>query len=409
MTQTQLRQIVDELIAQPHRRPGGRFAIRYALREPPRGRARGLRGVEDVALVDCYSEALEHAFEYLTDLNWLPPRTDPDLDYRVPVYVYDAPLPFTAPHRRIYSLIGLRSEIGEPTFEACLRRARVDASHEATHLFTHRHRPINNYARSFQWFWFDEATAVFFERLLCPDNDATLRYALDWIVRPEHPMELGRGYAMAWFVQHLVDRHGIEFLRDVWHQAEEQETPIDAISRLLGSRSILIEEEDLALDHLDRPIDRLIHGYALRAFGTEQLDARAFRRYKERKYSHVACISDDPLDRESCQWRDSLGSLGCRYYKVYFGDKRPRPVRLLVRPTFGGRLRASATLICPRGQAAWVPLLEDGVKGEPRLEAAIDCDDQRASLVLAVVNLESGATVRRDRDPYLDYAVTVEF
>src|SRR5207244_4122877 len=97
-------------------------------------------------LIAAYAEGLHRVHVRLRDLGWQPPRPHPGLG-RVPVLVCDTASffaetrPFTFTDRAGLSWLVLRSENGEATREGLLRRARLEAVHEATHAFTHVHRP----------------------------------------------------------------------------------------------------------------------------------------------------------------------------------------------------------------------------------------------------------------------------
>src|ERR1041384_1093700 len=64
------------------------FLLRYGLRNPPRGRGLGPKGVENEALVASYAEALEGAYQHLVASGWEHPNKDSQLG-KVPVYIFD--------------------------------------------------------------------------------------------------------------------------------------------------------------------------------------------------------------------------------------------------------------------------------------------------------------------------------
>ena len=283
------------------------YVIYYGLRTPPHGRCSlGWDGVDDEALIDMYAMALRCAYDSFCDRGWVEPRVDPALSH-IPVYLYNTTYPFTSRSCRRYTFLALRSEMAEPTIPACLAQAEIEACHETVHAFTHVHRPLKE-GKSVLWRWFDEATAVYFERGLCHGNLATLSYARVWVNQPEQPVEFTRGYAAAWLVQHLAQEHGLDFLRDVWQQAHPDESPVGAINRLLGSRGTF---EDL------------FYRYSVSCYRTKTLDLHASARFGCRRFCYVARLTDNWTGPADPKWEDTLEPLGCRYYKIDPGHVRP--------------------------------------------------------------------------------------
>ena len=368
--------------------------IYYGLRTPPHGPCSlGWDGIDDESLIDWYAAALRRACDYFRDRKWGPPRVDPALGH-IPVYVLNAVYPFTA-HRRECPLVFLRSEIVEPTIPGCVAQAEIEACHEVVHTFTHVHRPLTEW-KSAPWKWFDEATAVYFERELCPGNPATLRFARWWVNQPEVPLEITGGYAAAWLVQYLEQEYGPGFLRDVWQKARPAETPVVAINRLLGTRGTFAD---------------LVHRYAVSSYRTETLDHHASQRFGPRRFSYVAQLASNPAGSPGAQWDDTLGPLGCRYYKIDPGPVRPMKLHIEIPPKRSSTLAGlSADAILERsvaGSVGPIPLLQGTTSGgEPYLQADVALDDSVSHVVLAVVNTESGVPVRADDRKY-DVRVTV--
>jgi Family of unknown function (DUF6055) len=377
------------------------YVIYYGLRTPPHGRCfLGWHGIDDISLslIDTYAAALRRAYDYFSGLGWVEPRVDPALGH-IPVYVVYVPIPFTSRSRE-YTILVLRSEIEEPTIPGCLAQAVIDACHEVVHTFTHVHRPLkslksDNWKRD-EWSWFDEATAVYFERELCPGNPATLRFARVWVNQPAEPVEFTKGYAAAWLVQHLVKENGLDFLRDVWQPARPNETPVVAINRLLGTRGTFAD---------------LVHRYAVSSYRTETMDPHASQRFGRRRFSYVARLTGNPIGSTGPRWDDTLGPLGCRYYKIDPGHVRPVSLRIELQPKSSSSLaglRAEAILEpSVAGPSSLIPLRQvTASKGAPCLQADITLDDSVSYVVLTVVNTESGVPVRAD-DRVYDVRVTV--
>jgi hypothetical protein len=375
------------------------YVIYYGLRTPPHGRCfLGWDGVDDESLIDSYAAAMRRAYDYFRGQGWVAPRVDPALGH-IPVYVYNAPKP-GASRRGDYTILILRSEIVEPTLAGCLMQAEIEACHEVVHTFTHVHRPLkglksDNWKRD-EWAWFDEATAVYFERELCPGNQATLSYARWWVNQPEQPVEFTTGYAAAWLVQHLVRVHGPDFLRDVWQQARPHETPVVAINRLLGRRGTF---EDL------------VYHYSVSSYRTETMDPHAAQRFGCRRFSYVARLTGDLTGPASPPWDDTLGPLGCRYYKIDPGRAaRPVTLHIEVHPKSTSSLaglRAEAILEPPvAAPAGFVPLRQAITsEGASCLQADVSLNASVSHVVLTVVNTESGVPLRAHDRAY-DVRVT---
>jgi hypothetical protein len=162
--------ILDRL-TQSFPTPGGAFLLHYATRNRTNERSVGLSGVEHSALLNTYANALDKAYAHFTSSNenWDKP-VKPTGFAAIPVYVTRPEThtldPFTLT-KRGQSSVWLRCLIHEANIDMMLLRAELDALHEVTHLFTHRHHPPSSNPFD-PWKWFDEATAVYMERRLGP-------------------------------------------------------------------------------------------------------------------------------------------------------------------------------------------------------------------------------------------------
>jgi hypothetical protein len=394
ISSTFLRRIIDRL---DRRRSEGvaPYVIHYGLRTPPQGRCfLGWHGVDDETLIDTYAAALRRAYDSFRGQGWDAPRVDPDLGH-IPVYLYNTAFPFTSRSSRRYPFLALRSEIEEPTIPGLHAQAEIDACHEVVHTFTHVHRPLKEW-KSVAWSWFDEATAVYFERMLCRGNPASLRFARWWINRPEEPVEYTKGYAAAWLVQHLVEENAPDFLRVLWHQARPDETPVVAINRLLGTRGTFAD---------------LVRRYAVSSYRTDTLDPQAFQRFGCRRFSYVAQLAGNPTGPAGARWDDNLGPLGCRYSKIDPGRARPLGLHIELTSRGSGSLAglcADAILEgSGAGPSAFVPLLPGTTsEDKPCLQADITLDESVSHVVLTVINTESGVPDQTE-DRARDYEVRV--
>jgi hypothetical protein len=307
------------------------FTLHYGLRNPPSGHGLGLMGVESEELIEAYAEGLHRTYVRLRDLGWRTPQPHPDIG-RVPVYVCDTSTffhetrPFTYTHNGLSWLV-LRSENGEPTREGMLRRARVDAVHEATHAFTHLHRPrrTRHIELPDPYAWLDEATATLLEGELYPDYPECLRHAYYWVACPDLSLERDvegcpngyaggwpGGYFAAWFLryllQHLPDT-GWDLLRETWEhaaRAAEEERPVTVLARLLRARG-----HDLA--SADPAVPDLFTAYAVATYFLGHFAPLVRQRFGERSLAARIAV---PRGREvGLSVVEALEHLSYRYYR----------------------------------------------------------------------------------------------
>src|SRR5215470_3966784 len=101
---------------QSHRTASGKFLLRYALRNRPGQRGRGVNGVEHPRLLQIYEQALDRTYARFVADGWQEPLPDPRHGV-IPVNIgHPDSAPFD-PHTVTpgkYSTIWLRSLITEP-------------------------------------------------------------------------------------------------------------------------------------------------------------------------------------------------------------------------------------------------------------------------------------------------------
>ena len=271
------------------------FRLFYAMRTPSEGKGMGFAGVDREELIEQYSTALERTYELYTqpDCPWSEPVPDPRFG-KIPVYVCELQKllqtsdPFTFVDGGS-TFLGLRSELAEPTRSAVLELAWVEATHEASHAFTHRHRPVNQPSSFRGWGWLDEATAVLAEWKSPPPSPEihafSQQFALHWVNSPELPLEFDRapgGYCAAWFVDYLVKEFGPSLLRDVWHGPRRGETALEALERCLKSRGETLRDANPIVD------DIFGARYCVESYCTFAIAERLHDRYGNRGMSHCA-------------------------------------------------------------------------------------------------------------------------
>lgn len=353
-----LRELTRDL--KPHDTdPGGLFRVYYALRNPRQGRGFGLDGVEDLALIERYVQALERARQLFHDeWNWPCPR--PGSDGRVPVYVMrtakigegDFPLTLTGEVQPgvFESKLLLRSSFDEPRPAVRDELARVEAAHEASHAFTHQFVPRAGYIGDI-WAWFDEATAVFVEGACFPEIPESRRFGAYWSRCPEYSLVTWRdydfpagGYFAAWFVRYLVNRFGPSLLLEVWKwgaaspeardpRIRVRRGPIAAIAERLAARHTRLED--------------VFWDYCRSAYvADEALAPGVAESYGPRSLTESFMAPDGPGRDEP------LLPMACRYYRIQWPEEADRePVTVRVGTTAGpDAVRVALLTIGPDGR-----------------------------------------------------------
>jgi hypothetical protein len=290
------------------------FFVHFGVLNPPIGKGLPYDGVRDRSLVSTYLDAFERCYETLTSKPWArqPPIVGPR--GKTVVYVMDSN-PFASYDLQMVPFICIPSRHNEPTTKSELDRAAAEAVHEVVHLFNYRERPFHN-IYSALWEWYDCALASFIETIILPENYDYLRFVGDWIRLPEIPLDdASSKYQAFMFIHYLANRIGLEFINNVWTQANPEENPFAALSRMLpAGQSFASHDPD------DRDI--FASGYCMDSyfFGDPSSDCympQAYARYGERAVSEsfLLDINDEIVTT------DKLDHLSCRYYRFSFKDQ----------------------------------------------------------------------------------------
>lgn len=339
--------------------PGGLFRVFYALRNPGKGCGFGIDGVDDLGLIGCYVEGLERAYRLLRD-EWGWPRPRVGSDGCVPVYVMhtaklgegDIPLTLTGEVERgaFESKLFLRSTFDEPRPAVRDEKARVEAVHEASHVFTHQFVPRGGYVGDL-WAWFDEATAVFIEGACYGELPESRRFGIYWSRCPEYSLAtwgdydfLYGGYFAAWFVRYLVKRFGPALLLEIWQWGEKspearglwtrgRRGPMAAITERLEARGTSLKE--------------VFWDYCRSTYADEKEFAPGLAEsYGTRSLTESFTAPDGPGEFAL------LPPLACRYYQIHWPEEaRGEPVE--VRVEGAGRpddFRAAVLTVGPDGR-----------------------------------------------------------
>jgi hypothetical protein len=290
------------------------FIIHFALRNPLKGKGMGSLGVRDRVIILTYAEALEALYRTMTSAPWQREPPVADRTGKTHVYVLDNS-PFTAHDRNEIPYIGLSCRSNEPTTQAELHRAAAEAVHEGTHLFNYRERPMHD-PNSDVWEWFDEGLAVLMEMLVASGNPDYFRFLMDWIDVPEMSLDDPEGhYQAGMFIRYLGKKMGLEFVNKVWMQSEIQESPLEAIKRMMPS-----SQKFISADPNDR--DLFASGYCIDPYfvwdyASSSVAPDVFLRYGERAISESKLLSADSPEEITGE----LNHLACRYYRFFLkGD-----------------------------------------------------------------------------------------
>jgi len=363
----------DAVIRLPLRRSGARlslvvesehFVVHFGLINPPTGKTMASDGVRDRSLVRTYLDALERCYAVMTSEPWQrqPPIVGPQ--GKTSVFVVNS-APFTATDLQMVPYICLPSGNNEPTHAAELDRAAAEAVHEAVHVFNYRERPFHD-VHSQAWEWYDCALASFIETIVLPENVDHLRFVDDWVRKPEKPLDEGdmrnQGFV---FIQYLANRMGLDFVNQVWTQAVQEESPLDALARMLPNGKVFASPE---------PDDQDIFGsgYCVDSyfFGDSSSKCympRAFARYGNRAVSESVLLSGE----ETKTITDSLDHLACKYYRLALTDDcQKKQMRISLR-TAGSiaPLKAEVAVVKASGERLFTESLrmtdsEDSTGGE---------------------------------------------
>jgi Family of unknown function (DUF6055) len=304
------RQLKILLAALPPALESEHFIIHFWLRNPLTGKGMGVHGVRDRMIILTYVEALEDLYRAMTALPWQrqPPPTDST--GKSHVYVLDSS-PFTIHDSHKVPFIVLSCRSNEPTTQAELHRAAAEAVHEGTHLFNYRERPMYD-PNSDIWEWFDEGLAVLMEMLVASGNPDYFRFLMDWIDMPEMSLDDQEGhYQAGMFIRYLTKKMGIEFVNKVWLESKIEESPLEAIERMMPP-----SQKFLSADPSDKDIfasGYCVDPYFIWEHASASVAPDVFLRYGER------AISESKLLRvgTQAQIEGQLNHLACRYYRFF--------------------------------------------------------------------------------------------
>lgn len=199
----------------------------------------GVHGLREPDLPIAVLDALEQAYDRFQGDGRIPPKLT--FDGKIPVYFFavdDPELDCGSPQMsELYfddvgfvPVIALASRTKESDLATEIARACAAAVHELSHVFNAAVLPYRRLGPTGEiypdiellksWLWLDEALAVDAELELLPNVTDWLRYALDWVDRPDRSLVDPRArYQAAFFIRYLRQRLGSsarQFLTNLW-------------------------------------------------------------------------------------------------------------------------------------------------------------------------------------------------
>jgi hypothetical protein len=359
-----------------------------------------------MGLLDAYEDVLERAYIGLLSAphHRSKPRTLPD--GKTPVYVFDVDRwwphygPFMTEEDVLTSgifvpILALPNRSTEPLRTAERRRVLASAVHELTHVFNATERPLRlatgSNSQALPWLWYNEGLAIFMESQILPWNCDGLRYALNWVDESHVPLDIKPAwYQAGLFVRYLARRtQNLGFPSQVWMEARPDESPFEAITRLIPGGNTL------AVSAIPGQADVFASGFCLDSYfellqGASGAESEVARRFGQRAVTYSFRLSLQELDStdfcdDSDPQRFSLDHLSCRYYR-FFPEALLKRIRIEIWMENDVRLKAHVAEVrrnVPiRGIA--IPLERQGTKlvGEVGPIAPADVEH----LVLLVVN-----------------------
>jgi hypothetical protein len=299
------------------------FEIRFNHRNAKYKIGAGTGGVRSRALISCYIDALERLYRAMTgpDLRRNAPRKDLK---PTAVYVFDSSdltkfrgQPFAYLDHDLEVFIALPCRTNQPTVHAELQYASTSAVHEATHVFNHALRPMEE--TQSQWGWFDEATAVYMESFVFPGNHDRLRFGMNWIDQPEMSLDHPRHYYSAGvFVEYLAKRYGPSFVTHIWNYPDLPGKSPDQDLSALGAIEKSLAEKGKFSSKDPKESTTVFSEYCLDSYFLWDNNGLGFlpdlyARYGERAITEGFLVGPGDSPKPSTYWLDHLA---CRYFRV---------------------------------------------------------------------------------------------
>lgn len=296
-----------EFHASPH------FNVYYNHRNPKGDMGVGPGGVRNQALISCYVDALERLHSAMTGPHFS--RSDPTNGQPTKVYVCDLRdfqnQPFTDLDADLRAFIALPCRTDEPTLDAERQYAATSAVHEATHVFNHALRPMQE---SLTWRWFDEATAVFMESHVFAGNHDHLRFAMNWSDEPEGSLDLpGQWYSAGLFAAYLAKLEEPQVLTEIWQYPDKKASALDAIADFFRKSGKQFSSDN------PKDTDLIFSQYCVDSYFLWDMNGFCFlpdvhARYGGRAVTESLSIKKGKLIQPQQREGYRLNHLACRYF-----------------------------------------------------------------------------------------------
>ncbi len=285
------------------------FRMHYEYKNPIGTRGFGIDGISDHQLPEAYAQGLHAASRDLVDRGWARPEG------LIKVYLMEpaslVPVftdPFTYPdHRNDLPVIILPAQQEEPVSGHAMKKAFLDAKHEAVHAMNYRYRP---WKTDSDWHWIDEATCTYMEILEGYSKPDWLRWAHRWINCPEISIDDHNNECQQGFLLHYLEDKYPGFIQRLWTEGSpgDGESPLEGISRALNGTTFASADSEVE--------DVFASQYCVDSYFVHQLFPDVAQRYGERTLAWFVGRDMFSPGNECLILPDQIiNHLACKYYR----------------------------------------------------------------------------------------------
>ncbi|MDX2042767.1 MAG: DUF6055 domain-containing protein [Acidobacteriota bacterium] len=347
------------------------FLIRYGLRNPQSGKGLGMHGLLSLKVVKMYANALETAYRKI-HRHWGREHPICDGTGKIAVSILGGisdPVMFAQDWE--FPSIVLPSFNNEATIKSSWQRIKAEIAHEVCHVFNFTEHPLTDFF-SARWAWFDEGLAVYSEGQVFKNNLDYRRFLPNWVVFPEISLDSSVAeYQASQIVRYLAARFGEQFVNEVWTKSTREETPVEAMNRLLQDGLKFVSKENGQADVFS---DYCRDAYFLRDPKSLLYAPEVFDRFGERASTENFELQPGSPSAEA---ESNLDHLACRYfrYSVTPGVKS-LTLRLEASKEGNSPLKAEVAVMARDGKNALakrlVPIPLSSANDKMRLTGKID-------------------------------------
>lgn len=343
----------------------------------------GVHGFRRAELVKTLWQGLQRAYQFLLAegrsrlpdheprlLIYLYAVDDPDYGCETPLtdqlfFLHASRTVGNSP--RLGTVMALPVRSNEPQWKAELAQLLTAAIHELSHGLNFQVLPLRDprpHSRAERererliglrnsWHWLDEGMAVAAEAAFAqreqklrrlrkpgalPMNDDWLRFALDWVDRPECALDDEDHFYQAAFFVRYVHRlmGGPKFLNEVWTLSSplwnnDQTTDCSALAML--AQAFQQSQPSRVFCSVTEPdvfSDYCFHGYFLNDKRSLAFEPKVFKRFGERAVTRTWRMADRAAWPAGMSEKYSLPGLACRYFRFFpMADPKWLSVRVL--------------------------------------------------------------------------------